>query len=70
MPVTAIHGYAVHYQLQGLLDRLDARPAWLVAASSGARLSIRMALRYPDAVRGLFLWPLSAGPVAGTLAHM
>jgi pimeloyl-ACP methyl ester carboxylesterase len=57
-------------QLHGLLDLLDARPAWLVAASSGARLSIRMALRYPEEVRGVFLWLLSAGPVAGTLAQM
>ena len=37
---------------------------------AAARLSIRMALRYPDMVGGLFLWLLSAGPVAVQLRHM
>ncbi|MDO8277104.1 MAG: alpha/beta hydrolase [Burkholderiaceae bacterium] len=56
-------------QLVQLLRRLDAWPAYLVAASSGARVSIRTALRYPDAVKGMFLWLLSGGAVADVLAQ-
>lgn len=56
-------------QLDGLLRVLGLRPAYLAAASSGARVSLRMALRYPDAVKGLFLWLLSGGDVAEILAR-
>ena len=56
-------------QLEQLLHLLDAWPAYLAGASSGARVSIRTALRYPDAVRGLFLWLLSGGPVTVPLAQ-
>ncbi|MSQ70777.1 MAG: alpha/beta hydrolase [Betaproteobacteria bacterium] len=56
-------------QLEQLLRQLDAWPAYLAGASSGARVSIRTALRYPDAVRGMFLWLLSGGPVAVPLAR-
>jgi 2-hydroxy-6-oxonona-2,4-dienedioate hydrolase len=55
--------------LHALLTQLRLGPAVLAAASSGARLSMRMALRYPQAVEGLFLWLLSGGPVAKVLAR-
>jgi len=55
--------------LHALLTQLHLGPAVLAAASSGARLSMRMALRYPQAVQGLFLWLLSGGPVAQVLAR-
>ena len=56
-------------QLERLLRQLDAYPAYLAGASSGARVSIRTALRFPDTVRGLFLWLLSGGPVTVPLAR-
>ncbi|MNU54603.1 2-hydroxy-6-oxononadienedioate/2-hydroxy-6-oxononatrienedioate hydrolase [compost metagenome] len=55
-------------QLHELLRRLDFGPAVFVAASSGARLSMKMALRYPEDVSALFLWLLSGGAVAKQLA--
>jgi len=57
-------------QLFELLDLLNAKPAYLIAASSGARISLRFALRHPEAVRGLFLWLLTGGPVAKVIAQM
>lgn len=44
-----------HTDLKGLLQRLDAEPAWLVGQSLGARTALCCALEYPDAVRGLVL---------------
>jgi pimeloyl-ACP methyl ester carboxylesterase len=41
-------------QLDELLGRLDARPAYLVGPSMGVRLNVATAVRYPDLVRGLF----------------
>ncbi len=44
-----------HTDLKGLLQRLDAEPAWLVGQSLGARTALSFALEYPGAVRGLVL---------------
>jgi pimeloyl-ACP methyl ester carboxylesterase len=52
-------------QLAELLLRLDAFPAYLVGASSGSRISYVMALRYPDRVRGLFLFLVTGGGTIG-----
>src|SRR5262245_14743320 len=54
-------------QLVGLLRRLDLGPAFLCAPSAGSRVSYRTALRYPEAVRGMYLWLVSGGPVGERL---
>jgi pimeloyl-ACP methyl ester carboxylesterase len=56
-------------QLAALLKRLDAAPAFLCAPSAGARVSFTTALRYPEVVRGMFLWLPSGGPVGERLAY-
>lgn len=50
--------------LHALLVHLDALPAFVVGRSRGNRTAVRLALRHPNAVRGLLLWGLSGGPVA------
>lgn len=50
--------------LHALLQSLDALPAYVGGSSSGCRLSIDFALRYPDAVRGLLLWRVTGGAFA------
>lgn len=52
-------------QLAGLLPQLDARPAYLVGASSGARVAYVMALRYPDYARGVFTFLTTGGGTIG-----
>lgn len=52
-------------QLAGMLPQLEARPAYLVGASSGARVAYTMALRYPDYVRGLFTFLTTGGGTIG-----
>ena len=57
-------------ELAELLHRLDAAPAYLAGASSGSRVSYRTALRYPEVVRGLFLWLVTGGsPIAERLGQ-
>jgi pimeloyl-ACP methyl ester carboxylesterase len=57
--------------LYALLGRLEARPAVVGGASSGARTSIITYLRHPDAVRALFLMRLTGGEfAAGRLPEM
>ena len=50
--------------LHALLKSLDASPAYVGGSSSGCRLSIEFALRYPETVRGLLLWRVTGGGVA------
>ncbi|HEU5302590.1 MAG TPA: alpha/beta hydrolase [Acidimicrobiia bacterium] len=50
--------------LDALLRHLDAPPAILIGQSRGARVALRVALRYLHAVRGLVFWGLSGGPLA------
>jgi pimeloyl-ACP methyl ester carboxylesterase len=50
--------------LHALLRQLDALPAFIGGSSSGCRLSIDFALRYPQAVRGLLLWRVTGGAFA------
>ena len=52
-------------QLAGLLPQLNARPAYLVGASSGGRVAYAMALRYPDYARGLFTFLTTGGGTIG-----
>jgi pimeloyl-ACP methyl ester carboxylesterase len=50
--------------LRELLTQLDALPAFIGGSSSGCRLALLFALRYPSAVRGLLLWRVTGGPYA------
>jgi pimeloyl-ACP methyl ester carboxylesterase len=50
--------------LYDLLGQLDARPAIIGGSSSGCRLSLLFALKYPDAVRALLLWRVTGGAYA------
>lgn len=50
--------------LHALLEQLDALPAFVGGSSSGCRMSLAFALRYPQAVRGLLLWRVTGGAFA------
>jgi pimeloyl-ACP methyl ester carboxylesterase len=50
--------------LSELLSRLGALPAFVGGSSSGARTSILLALRHPQAVRGLLLFRVTGGAFA------
>ncbi len=50
--------------LHQLLSQLGALPAYIGGRSSGCRLSLIFALRYPQAVRVLLLWRITGGPYA------
>jgi pimeloyl-ACP methyl ester carboxylesterase len=50
--------------LYALLKQLDALPAFVGGSSSGCRMSLAFALRYPEAVRGLLLWRVTGGQFA------
>lgn len=50
--------------LYELLFQLNALPAFVGGSSSGARLSMFLTLRHPEAVRGLLLWRVTGGPFA------
>lgn len=50
--------------LHALLASLNALPAFVGGSSSGCRMSLDFALRYPRAVRGLLLWRVTGGAFA------
>lgn len=50
--------------LYALLQKLGALPAVIGGGSSGCRMSIEFALRYPQAVSGLLLWRVTGGAFA------
>jgi pimeloyl-ACP methyl ester carboxylesterase len=50
--------------LAALLRQLDAAPAFVGGASSGCRLSLLVAMRHPEVVRGLLLWRVTGGEYA------
>lgn len=50
--------------LHALLQQLDGMPAVLSGGSSGGRLALLFALKYPDAVRALLLYRITGGPFA------
>lgn len=50
--------------LHALLKQLNALPAFVGGSSSGCRMSLAFALRYPQAVRGLLLWRVTGGTFA------
>ena len=47
--------------LHELLRKIDASPAYIGGSSSGCRLALILALRHPEAVRGLLLWRVTGG---------
>jgi pimeloyl-ACP methyl ester carboxylesterase len=47
-----------------LLQQVGALPAFIGGSSSGCRMSLAYALRYPQAVRGLLLWRVTGGAFA------
>ena len=56
--------------LHELLKQQDALPAWIGGSSSGCRMALLFALRYPQATRGLLLWRVTGGIAAAKrLAH-
>lgn len=50
--------------LYAMLKHFNATPAWVGGGSSGCRMSLLLALRHPDAVRGLLLWRVTGGEFA------
>jgi pimeloyl-ACP methyl ester carboxylesterase len=50
--------------LYELLSQLKALPVVVGGGSSGCRLSLLFALKYPQAVRALLLWRITGGPFA------
>lgn len=50
--------------LHALLTRFDALPTIVGGGSSGCRLALLLALKYPAAVRALLLWRVTGGPFA------
>ena len=51
--------------LHALLSQLKALPVIVGGSSSGCRLSVLFALKYPQAVRALLLWRVTGGAFAG-----
>jgi pimeloyl-ACP methyl ester carboxylesterase len=49
--------------LHALLASFHALPSWVGGVSAGARVALVMALRHPEAVRGLLLWRTTGGVV-------
>jgi pimeloyl-ACP methyl ester carboxylesterase len=65
----AIGGESSEYEvwaddLHELLSRLNALPAAVGGGSSGCRLSLLFALKYPHAVQALLLWRVTGGAFA------
>ena len=50
--------------LHTMLKQLNALPAFVGGGSSGCRMSLLLALRHPEAVRGLLLWRVTGGEFA------
>jgi pimeloyl-ACP methyl ester carboxylesterase len=48
--------------MAGLLEHLGASPAYAAGGSAGSRTSLTLAVRHPEAVKGLFVWEVSGGP--------
>ena len=56
--------------LRALTAHVGALPVYAGGCSAGARLALLLALRHPDAVRGLLLWRVTGGQhAAAKLAH-
>jgi pimeloyl-ACP methyl ester carboxylesterase len=54
-------------EMAGLLEYLGATPAYVAGGSAGSRTSLTLAVRHPEAVKGLFIWEVSGGPNSAKL---
>ena len=50
--------------LYAMLKHFNATPAWVGGGSSGCRMSMLLAMKHPDAVKGLLLWRVTGGEFA------
>ncbi len=50
--------------LYAMLQHFNATPAFVGGGSSGCRMSLLLALRHPEAVKGLLLWRVTGGEFA------
>jgi pimeloyl-ACP methyl ester carboxylesterase len=50
--------------LYELLNQLGASPAYIGGGSAGCRVSLLLAIRHPEIVKGLLLWHVTGGAVA------
>jgi len=50
--------------LHELLNRLDASPAYIGGGSVGCMVSLLLAIRHPETVKGLLLWNVIGGAIA------
>lgn len=48
-------------ELNEVLGNLSALPCWIGGTSAGCRVSLLMAIRHPESVRGLLLWRATGG---------
>jgi pimeloyl-ACP methyl ester carboxylesterase len=48
-------------ELAELLGNLGVLPVWVGGTSAGCRVSLLMAIRHPEAVKGLLLWRVTGG---------
>ena len=49
-------------EMAGLLQQIDAAPAYAVGGSAGSRTSLTLTVRHPEVVKGVFIWEVSGGP--------
>ncbi|MBV8086923.1 MAG: alpha/beta hydrolase [Chloroflexi bacterium] len=56
-------------QLAGLIRVLGLGPMYVIGGSAGSRVSYTTARRYPELVRGMFVWLVSGGPVGERLGQ-
>jgi len=54
-------------EMAGLLQQIDAVPAYAAGGSAGSRTSMTLAIRHPEVVKGLFIWEVSGGPRSAEL---
>ena len=54
-------------EMAGLLQQIDAVPAYAAGGSAGSRTSMTLAVRHPEVVKGLFIWEVSGGPRSAEL---
>ena len=54
-------------EMADLLEYLGATPAYVAGGSAGSRTSLTLAVRHPEAVKGLFIWEVSGGPNSAKL---
>ncbi len=47
-----------------ILHQLQATPAYVGGGSAGCRVSLLLAIRHPESVKGLLLWHITGGTVA------